>query len=80
MAPWKKCGRQPARQVDMSVSVIAEALGDVQRYFEQLPEIAMQAATMAINSTAERKALPDIRAEMRETDKRFLPLPSEPSR
>lgn len=50
----------------MSVSVIAEALGDVQRYFEQLPEIAMQAATMAINSTAERKALPDIRAEMRE--------------
>lgn len=50
----------------MSVSVIAEALGDVQRYFEQLPEIAMQAANMAINSTAERKALPDIRAEMRE--------------
>lgn len=50
----------------MSVSIIADALGDVQRYFEALPDVAMQAATMAINSTAERKALPDIRSEMRE--------------
>ena len=50
----------------MSVSVIADALGDAARYFEQLPEIAPQAAALAINTVSQREALPMIRSEMRE--------------
>ena len=49
----------------MAVSVIADALTDMQKYVDALPDVAMQAAALAINTTAQRKALPDIRAEMR---------------
>lgn len=50
----------------MSVSVIADALGDAARYFEQLPDIAPQAAALAINTVSQREALPMVRREMRE--------------
>lgn len=47
----------------MTVGVIADALSDVARYFEQLPEIAEQAAFLAINDSAD-DALPEARREM----------------
>lgn len=39
----------------MSVSIVATALKDVQRFFEELPEVAEQAAVLAINDTTERE-------------------------
>lgn len=50
----------------MSVSVIAEALSEVADYFEKLPEVATQAAALAINTVSQREALPMIRSEMRD--------------
>ena len=50
----------------MSVSVIADALSDVADYFEKLPEVATQAAALAINTVSQRQALPAIRKEMRD--------------
>lgn len=50
----------------MSVSVIANALGEVADYFEKLPELATQAAALAINTVSQREALPMIRREMRD--------------
>ena len=47
----------------MTVGVIADALSDVARYFEALPEIATQAAFLAINDSAD-DALPEARREM----------------
>lgn len=40
-------------------------LGDVQKYFDALPEFAEQAAVFAINDTVERSGLTLIRREMR---------------
>lgn len=50
----------------MTVSVIADALSDVASYFEKLPEVATQAAALAINTVSTRQALPMIRREMRD--------------
>ncbi len=36
----------------MSVSIIADALNDVERYFEALPELATEAAFLAVNDSA----------------------------
>lgn len=49
----------------MTVRVFADALKDVRQYFEQLPDIAEQAAVLAINDVAERTGLTAIRKEMR---------------
>lgn len=49
----------------MSVTITATALGDLQRFFEQLPDIAEQAAVLAINDTAEREGLTSIKRQMR---------------
>lgn len=50
----------------MSVSVIADALSGVADYFEKLPDVATQAAALAINTVSQREALPMIRREMRD--------------
>jgi len=50
----------------MSASIVAQALDDVVRYFEELPEVATQAAALAINTVSQRQALPEIRKVMRE--------------
>lgn len=49
----------------MTVSVIADALADAARFFEQMPEVAERSAAMAINSVAVRSSLPEARREMR---------------
>lgn len=49
----------------MTVSVIADALADAARFFEQMPEVAERAAALAINSVAVRSSLPEARREMR---------------
>jgi hypothetical protein len=49
----------------MTVAVIANALAETQRFFEQMPDIAEQAAVFAINTVATREALPEIRKTMR---------------
>lgn len=49
----------------MSVTITATALGDLQRFFEQLPDIAEQAAVLAINDTVEREGLTGIKRQMR---------------
>lgn len=48
----------------MTVS-ISSALGDVRRYFEELPEIATRAATLAVNQVAARDGLSLAKREMR---------------
>lgn len=45
----------------MSVFVRGEFLSDAKRFFDEFPEVAEKAAVMAINTTAERKAIPMIR-------------------
>lgn len=47
----------------MSVSVIADALNDVERYFEALPELATEAAFLAVNDSA-RDTLPAARRQI----------------
>lgn len=49
----------------MTVRVVATGLDDVAKFFEELPDIAEQAAVYAINDTAERQGLTAIRREMR---------------
>lgn len=49
----------------MTVSIFATALKDVRQFFEALPDIADQAAVMAINQVAERDGLSMIRTQMR---------------
>lgn len=49
----------------MSVGIEVHALADVARYFEELPDIAEQAAVLAINDVTEREGLNAIRHEMR---------------
>lgn len=49
----------------MTVSIFATALKDVREFFEALPDIADQAAVMAINQVAERDGLVMIRSQMR---------------
>lgn len=43
----------------MTVSVIAEGLGDLQRFIDIAPQIVPRAARLAINDTTKRTALPD---------------------
>lgn len=50
----------------MSVSIVATALQDVARFFEQAPDIAEQAAVLAINETVEREGLTLIKRDMRD--------------
>lgn len=49
----------------MTVRVLATGLDDVAKFFEDLPDIAEQAAVYAINDTADRQGLSAIRREMR---------------
>lgn len=49
----------------MTVSILADAFGDVRAYFEKLPEIAEMAGALAINQVAARDGLVTIRTEMR---------------
>ena len=48
----------------MSLSILSQGLLDVQHFFDALPDIAAKAATLAINDTAERVAVPQIRNEI----------------
>jgi hypothetical protein len=50
----------------MSATVVATALKDLQRYFEELPDIAEQAAILAINDTVQREGLTLIKKDMRD--------------
>lgn len=50
----------------MSVSIVATALKDAQRFFEQAPDIAEEAAVLAINETVEREGLTLIKRDMRD--------------
>jgi hypothetical protein len=50
----------------MSAFIQVSALGDLKRYFEDLPDIAEQAAALAINETASREGLTLIRKDMRD--------------
>lgn len=49
----------------MTAVVFADALGEVARYFEELPDIATKAATLAINQVAGRDGLAVLRRDMR---------------
>ncbi len=48
----------------MSVGIVADALKDIQRFFDALPEETLSAAVLAINEAA-GDAVPSIRKEMR---------------
>lgn len=50
----------------MSAFIQVSALADLKRYFTQLPDIAEQAAVLAINETASREGLTLIRKDMRD--------------
>lgn len=50
----------------MSAFIQVSALDDLKRYFTQLPDIAEQAAVLAINETASREGLTLIRKDMRD--------------
>lgn len=49
----------------MTVAILANALKDVQRFFEELPEVAEQAAVLAINETVQREGMSLIKRDMR---------------
>lgn len=49
----------------MSAYVIAEALGGLEEYFRRMPDVADQAARLAINQVAEREGLAMLRQNMR---------------
>jgi len=49
----------------MTAFVFAEGLLDVARYFEALPDIAEQAAILAVNDVTERQGLTALKNEMR---------------
>ncbi len=48
----------------MSVSIVAEGLGDFSDYLSRLPDVTTQAAMLAINQTAQRSAVPLARKEI----------------
>lgn len=48
----------------MSVEIIADALQDIQRFFDALPEATLKAGMLAINDAAD-DSVPDIRRQMR---------------
>lgn len=50
----------------MSASIVATGLRDMQRFFEELPEIAEQAAVYAINDTVQREGLTVLKRDMRD--------------
>lgn len=50
----------------MSATIVATTLKDLQRYFEQLPEVAEEAAILAINDTVQREGLTLIKSDMRD--------------
>lgn len=50
----------------MSASIVATGLRDMQRFFEELPEVAEQAAIYAINDTVQREGLTLIKKDMRD--------------
>lgn len=50
----------------MTAAISVKALTDVQRFFDELPDIAEQAAVLAINDTVEREGLTLIKRDMRD--------------
>lgn len=50
----------------MSVRILSGVLDGMRNYFERLPDIAEQAAVMAINDVAERKGMGVIKGDMRD--------------
>lgn len=50
----------------MSASIIVTGLRDAQRFFDELPEIAEEAAALAINDTVQREGLQLIKKDMRD--------------
>lgn len=49
----------------MSATITANGLKDMQRFFDEFPDIAEQAAVLAINDTIEREGLTSIKQQMR---------------
>jgi hypothetical protein len=49
----------------MTAFIVSNVLGDVSKYFDALPEVAEQAAVLAINETVEREGLALLRGDMR---------------
>lgn len=49
----------------MSATITANGLKDMQRFFDEFPDIAEQAAVLAINDTIEREGLTAIKQQMR---------------
>ncbi|MNK62102.1 hypothetical protein D3C87_812710 [compost metagenome] len=49
----------------MTAFVLAQGLDSVYRFFEALPDIAEQAAVLAVNDVAERQGITEMRKEMR---------------
>lgn len=50
----------------MSASIVATGLREMGRFFEELPEIAEQAAVYAINDTVQREGLTVLKRDMRD--------------
>lgn len=50
----------------MSASIVANGLREMQRFFDELPDIAEQAAVFALNDTVQREGLTLIKKDMRE--------------
>jgi hypothetical protein len=50
----------------VSVQIVAEGLKDHRRFFERMPEIAMQAARLALNETASGKGMRLLRTSIEE--------------
>lgn len=50
----------------MSASIVATGLKEMGRFFEELPDIAEQAAVLAINDTVQREGLTLIKRDMRD--------------
>ena len=50
----------------MSATILANALSDVREYFERLPDVAEEAAVLAINDVAERKGMGVLKSDMRD--------------
>lgn len=50
----------------MSATIIATGLKDMERFFNDLPDIAEQAAVLAINDTVQREGLTLIKKDMRD--------------
>lgn len=50
----------------MSAKIVATALKDVQRFFEDFPDIAEEAAVLAINDTVDREGMTLIKRDMRD--------------